>query len=1291
MQHRNRKITLGCGTQYALWQIEHAGLSFLPCAIKPGQKSEKSEQESTPLFPYSGLWGEREQVTLSDYKDAPDFDRLMRSMDGVQLMTGAPTHRIKDDVPYDELDNIKSFFYLVDIDTEVRLIQKYREHHKRIFNLYREGCEGTPCITRTKSGGERYSAFVPMLNAKIEFHDKDVSEDDEKDMLLEIFSEKGLSRYDPRYSMIEGCLLDIPKLPKEVIQKIYCVCEEIGEPFQASSQGSETHVIVGKSQIGELDIEWREKTYVKDNEVVTVQQSQGFETEHCRMTNHASNRKEVFFTKYDNGSVRGYCHNCQEAWWEFTTFTPRNDRDDTQFSIANFATSPLTPEQERADVERLIAQAPIGINYPPSYRHFTPEQRALVTDDGHDPYASYAPSHSGRKPIWVPQYAKLYPATGHFALNGQPPETEQHRVWNTLIQSCPTCRKTARAYWIDRFRLVSGLYCDHCHSDLQTNSFLSMELQRRLPNAYESDFAGYIADDPFLIETPLWKPGQVMFLGAAMNKGKTTLAISQGVKMAIKYEGHFIICVSRIALAKQLHAILTDKYGVDTFGLFHEGSIKTFGILGAVCTLSSLHIALGWQAPYTGETFKIENCFICIDEVDFSYDLFSLLPLLARGIKDALTDALHSRGLLVMGQTEFTASLEALGCELTSDSLFGYYNDAQPHNTPVDLFQYPDLDGKNNWASADLIQDIQAALDAGHNAYVFVHTRRLAAVLKEMFWERNPLVFTRYSKNRPRVTKFLQEGKLTDTNLFIATSVANVGINILDEKARTFIQGGLINGHLKPADMVQEAVRDRLQHPTKIYLPDFQNAIPVSPTDAKDVSLYEAEQKRTLEKLNTAEVRNAEKLAAAYALRSLAADDPETFIFHHLKTAGYQPQTKTPLPPCEIATDRVKELTKLTREQEKKEVRDIAIAVWEAESKRIKQMQETEEYLAPHLLTTWGVRNMDATEFTVLGNEKATDIAIALGFDDAEDTQRGETDDPRAFDWLPEDFDTAIALIENAVETQTLRQQMRGYLAARHETRSDDLWQDDLYSGKELSALRDYHFIGELVVLFVDNLSGKHWETPELTEHLRLLLKSERGDSTYIAEIQKGILGVSVWRKARYIHLEANDPIEFCRDLVTTFYPVVWKEHKGVHSLHNDPNLQLFSGALKSFLYHQRSEEMQALDAAFGDTFAGIKVTPIADIPTPKQLRDAEVIDIAKQGMTREDIAKKTGLSAQTIKKIAPSAKTAHQQSKAYRDAEILRLHDEGKSQREIERIMKADGVQVANGTIRNVLARNPR
>lgn len=276
--------------QYLLSDIEAAGISYMPAGLINGR--------SQPLFPYKHLWGETDLISLDSFPK--DEAWRWEQMDGIFIFTGVPTLKCVDDVNY----------FLIDIDIERRLVDLYPNALKSVGKLYRERITGNPLITKTKSGGFRLSAFGRYSGNKAQFIDKQTG-----DMLLEVFAKHGLSRYDARYEIVEGCLLDIPFIDKDVFpMTVFTEIKEILCPFATMQHRKNTkRAVVGKYAIRGLDADWTRKLTRHGHEVL---QSQLFPTENCPITSHVSNRDEVRFTKYPNGSIDGICFNCGERWWE---------------------------------------------------------------------------------------------------------------------------------------------------------------------------------------------------------------------------------------------------------------------------------------------------------------------------------------------------------------------------------------------------------------------------------------------------------------------------------------------------------------------------------------------------------------------------------------------------------------------------------------------------------------------------------------------------------------------------------------------------------------------------------------------------------------------------------------------------------------------------------------------------------------------------------------------------------------------------------------------------------------
>lgn len=269
-------VTLGCGTAIDYADLENANLSFVPC----GQVGGKDQ----PLLKYSQYWDKRVAVKRETYGKKWNGHTL-KDMTGVQLMTGFPTYR--------RLGN--QYYYYNSLDIERVFIERFPNHVKRITDIYKDNAIGTPCILKTKSNGLRLDVFTAYVGNKMSFKDADGS------MLFEILANKCLARLDNRYHMQSGSILDMPMMPKTALQEIYHIINEVATEEQSDEKPRQ---VVGKSQIGDLEIHWDSNN-----------RSQLFPTEYCQVSSHASNRDEVRFSK-SQGGIDGKCFNCGGTWWE---------------------------------------------------------------------------------------------------------------------------------------------------------------------------------------------------------------------------------------------------------------------------------------------------------------------------------------------------------------------------------------------------------------------------------------------------------------------------------------------------------------------------------------------------------------------------------------------------------------------------------------------------------------------------------------------------------------------------------------------------------------------------------------------------------------------------------------------------------------------------------------------------------------------------------------------------------------------------------------------------------------
>ena len=1159
----DRHITLKCGTVLRLADLETAGLSYVPCGHVNG--------EDQPLFPYAQLWGDRKQVTLATYGKKANSWSLDR-MTGVQLMTGAPTYRRVSAVDY----------YLVDFDIEKYLIDTYPEIVERLLDCYRASCDGTPCIVRTKSGGLRLSAFAPYLDKKRAFKN-------EGGMLLEIFSQKGLSRLDGRYAMVEGSVLDMPELPKTALQDIHAVISDLDMPallqdihavisdlatenrvsgtaerrvISEAQTGTAERRVISETQIGELNIQWD-----------TDNRSQFFSAQHCQATSHKTTRATVRFTKHADGSIDGKCFNCDATWWEVKV---RPDMSDATFG------SP-------ASIDRLIEKAPPPVDiYTRSFQHWTAEERIVVKEIlGISPDAGWTPEGI---PAFATRYENLHKITGQFARNGQPNAVEKRRVWSTQFGKCETCGDLT-ATWVDRYLLTAGKYCNTCHTDTPIGSYLEWELARKLPNSIVSEYQGYLGDDPEFEDFRLWAPERLTHLGAGMSTGKSTEIYKAIVALAIQKLGVGLIASPRISLARFLAYQLRKRHGAQAWGLWHEGSgtaQQYIGTYGAIVCLPSLGRAVA--AAYA-HGLDAASLYVALDEIDFGYSLLSLAVHQAAAVKKCLRDIFTETGLVVSGQTESTLALEAFAAELGCENVQGFYNTAPPADGIVEMQKYPAVDGKSAVVLAGAIAAITVALAEGHNVYVFCSSRRDSDIIAERFAEYAPVCYNAYTKGDRRCDAVLKNQRLPEKHrLFIGTSAAGVGISILDPKAKTIIVAGLNHGSRGTSMLVQKAVRDRGRRGVELHYTDYNTALPIRPRETERVSLYHEEVKHLENQYAYLSKNAVKKVARSLALTTLADHQPEAFVNYHLGEVGNMQviHLHASLP----EDTAVEWVTEHRRDSIKKE-RDSKCKL-AAQYLNARDLYTSREIRVRSNSGTW-------TQIEQIAHAYANGLARAVGWNDTVDREiRDATDsDPRLvshpFANILTDaaIGVAIALAVQNIQPERLAKIRRGYLAVHYPewvtaafireleaTRSDVL---QAGAGVEITAVTDDRFLGEVLTALLDRLKGEVFDSDAgIANAIREVLAAVSHGQTRFGRIKAGGLGTAAYRRARFLQVGSDAyVINWTQTFIKEYYPATLSKRGDCYALVHDKKLPLLLASFKCWLSEHVTGEISELQTCF--------------------------------------------------------------------------------------------------------------
>ena len=865
---------------------------------------------------------------------------------------------------------------------------------------------------------------------------------------------------------------------------------------------------------------------------------------------------------------------------------------------------PIKPPT-RQHIDELIAKAPpIEVRDRPSYPYFTTEAKQVVEDVlGLSADAGW----HGQTPVFTTRYEYLHPLTNKFARNGQPSEVEMRRVWTTLFGNCDVCGGVT-ARWVDRYLLTAGYYCDSCHKDYPLGSYLELELDRKLPNSIVSDHQGYLGDDPEFEDFRLWEPKTFSHLGAGMATGKST-EISKAIEaLSMQNLGRGIIATPRISLTRFLAHQLRKLHGRQAWGMWHEGSGRSeqyIGSYGAVVCLPSLARAVA-EAYDNG--LEASDLYIAIDEVDFGYSLLSLAVNQATAVKKCLLDVFLATGLVVSGQTEFTLALEAFAAELGCENLQGFYNTAPPTEGFVEMRKYPDVKGKNAILLAGSIESIEQNLADGYNAYTFCSSRRDADVIAQRFESYAPVCYNAYTKGDPRCDAVLKNQRLTDSQLFIGTSAAGVGISILDPKAKTIRVGGHNHGSRDASMGVQTTLRDRGRRGIEWHFVDYNFALPMLPRETERVSLYHEEIKQRENQYAHLSENAVKKVARSLALSTLADHQLTTFVNHHLGVVGNMPVVETvALLPEDREVEWVTEQRRNAIKNERETKCKFAVEI----------LRNSEPYTTHEIRAESNPGGFAQLEQIV--HEYANGLARAVGY---RDDAHGDLNE--------KDIQVAIALAEHNVQPEKLDKRRRGYFAVHYPkwvstvfiaeleaTSSDTI---NAGSGRELTAVRDDRFLGEVLTVLLNRLKDEVFESDvSLANAIHEVLDTVSNGQTLFGRIKQGGLGAQAYRRSRFLKT-ADDAyvINWARSFIKEYYPATLSKRKNTYSIVHDKKIELYLNSFKCWLSQRIDGEVPELVRGF-------------DAIEPQDEIKAQVRARRKDGALLEAIAEEFDLAIGTV------------------------------------------------------------
>jgi len=251
-----------------------------------------------------------------DWKARYGFDdweaRSWKQSYGIQVYTGIPSD------------------YLTDLDFEYDIVCDYPD---LLIQTLADLCDlaARPLIVLSKSGGVRFCCRTPdyvhpRSTADREYIAKHNQETGKRETLyLEIFGDKGLSRWDARYEIIIGNLFDLPVISDgdalfEIVDnlksKIHVPAPPKPEKSQQNQQSQtnhkkkartpdDVHIVDGLPS----DMEW-----IPTGETGKYKSKRG--NYPCHFTTHTKSHGAVqYYKDTHTDGISEFCHNCREWHW----------------------------------------------------------------------------------------------------------------------------------------------------------------------------------------------------------------------------------------------------------------------------------------------------------------------------------------------------------------------------------------------------------------------------------------------------------------------------------------------------------------------------------------------------------------------------------------------------------------------------------------------------------------------------------------------------------------------------------------------------------------------------------------------------------------------------------------------------------------------------------------------------------------------------------------------------------------------------------------------------------------
>ena len=170
--------------------------------------------------------------------------------------------------------------------------------------------------------------------------------------------------------------------------------------------------------------------------------------------------------------------------------------------------------------------------------------------------------------------------------------------------------------------------------------------------------------------------------------------------------------------------------------------------------------------------------------------------------------------------------------------------------------------------------------------------------------------------------------------------------------------------------------------------------------------------------------------------------------------------------------------------------------------------------------------------------------------------------------------------------------------------------------GIELTAVKDYRLLGELLQTLLNRICGQALDTQSLIEAVKAVLATKASTGNPFGfELRSGALGASEYRKSRFLHCAEDEKIivDWVGRFISEWYIARLAKRENFYALQPDTHAQLYLKSFERWLLHQL------------DVFDGAKI----------QLDIFKPIEMPESNAEKKQIARQRRAKGETLKAIA--------------------------------------------------------